>query len=76
MPWRAGHSNSSELYEVWRNGVREPLAVLADVELGFIDRYRTDAAGQILYDVLRPDRPLTERLYGEIELRKCNKCRW
>jgi hypothetical protein len=76
MRWTAGRSRNSHLYEVWLDGQRQPLAIAADIHLGYVERYRTDAAGEILRNPLAPHRSATEILYGAVELRRCNDETW
>jgi hypothetical protein len=75
MTWSAGYSRNSHLYEVYLNGVREPLARKADVEWGWIERMRTDRDGNIVQDAAT-GRPILDRIHGEVELRKCNQPEW
>lgn len=71
MPWSAGKSNDSHLYEVFVDGKRQPLCIRADISKGWADSYKTDDAGNIEYDGLF-GRAKVVRRWGAIEIRRCN----
>jgi hypothetical protein len=60
----------SELSEVWLDGVREPLAIRASSRWGFIERYKTDPAGEIMHDPA--GEAIKERVFGKVKIRPCN----
>jgi hypothetical protein len=71
MLWIAGETKDSHLDEVYRDGVREPLAVRANAAQGYVTRYATDPVSQ---EVLRNGRgePETELVFGDVEIRRVN----
>lgn len=74
MTFRAGQTHQSHRFEVWLNGQREPLAIAADDEIGYVERLVRDPAGEIRRDML--NREMTETLYGDVEIRPVNDGRF
>jgi hypothetical protein len=60
----------SERFEVWLDGERQPLAIRANVTWGFIERFKTDADGEIIQDPA--GEAIKERVFGKVKIRPCN----
>jgi hypothetical protein len=71
MPWRAGVSRNSELYEVWLNGLREATAFEADISKGWVRCYVLDGDGNVAIDAFGFRKTVFKP--GRVEIRKVNK---
>jgi hypothetical protein len=71
MPWRAGVSRNSELYEVYVNGVREATAFEADISRGWALCYVLNAEGNVDIDVFGVRKTVLKT--GRVEIRKVNR---
>jgi hypothetical protein len=72
MPWRAGVSPNSELYEVYVDGRREPTAFEASISQGWARFYVLDEDGEnVALDGLGRERVCV--VWGRVEIRKVNR---
>jgi hypothetical protein len=70
MLFVAGETLDSHLYEVWLDGVRQPLAVRADSRVGYVTSYRVDRDGRICREF--DGRPSFATAHGSVEIRLSN----